>query len=113
MARTPHAKRAKVSVYRPKDKKHRAGSGSIVDLTPTLTRRGKIRYTEVDATSRYNPSDEEGDSPKRKTPSSSRTPVPPLLEDTFQGEASWLDDQEPCVPKTAKVRLRFCRMVEV
>jgi hypothetical protein len=105
-----NAKKAKISVYKPKGKKYRAGSGSVsmVVLTPTKTRRGKTIYTEVDATPYYDSSDEGGESPKRKpskAPSHSTTTVPALLEDTFQWEASCLDDQEPHVPRITKVRL--------
>jgi hypothetical protein len=100
---TRNAKKAKISVYKPK----RAGSGSMVVLTPRTTRRGKTIYTEVDAGSKYDPSDEEDKSPKRKpsnTPSRSRTTVPASQEDTFQWGASFLDDQEPHEPRITKVR---------
>lgn len=112
MTRTSrNAKKAKVSVYKSTGKKHRASSGSMVVLTPFKTRRGKTIYTEVDAASHYDPSDEEDKSSKRKP---SKTPthstiaaVPASLEDTFQWEASCLDDQEPHLPRTTKVRLRL------
>jgi hypothetical protein len=110
MTRTPrNAKRAKISVYKPKAKNHRAKASSMVVLTPTTTRRGKIIYTEKDAAPYYAPSDEEEESPKRKsskTPSHPRTAIPPSLEDIFQWEASCLDDQEPCISRVTKVRLR-------
>jgi hypothetical protein len=65
MARaTRNAKKAKISVYKPK----RVGSGSMVVLTPTTTRRGKTVHKEVDAASYYDSSDEEDKSPKRKLP---------------------------------------------
>lgn len=103
MARSTHnAKRAKISVHRPK----RAGSGSLVVLTPTTTRRGKTVYTEVDAAPFYEPSDEEDESPKRKppnTPSHSRTAAPAPLNETLQWDASYLDDQEPYEPRITKV----------
>lgn len=101
------AKKAKVSVYKLGGTKPRV-SGSMVVLTPTTTRRGKIIYTEVDAAPYYKSSDEEGELPKRKcskTPSHSRTTVSASLEDTFLQEAC-LDDQEPHVPRITKVRLR-------
>lgn len=111
MTRTPrNAKKAKVSVYKPKIKKHNAGSGSMVVLAPFKTRRGKTIYREVDAAPYYEPSNEGGKSPKRnssKTPSHSKTTVPPLLEDTYQCEGSFPDDQEPHVPRVTKVRLRL------
>ena len=106
-----NAKKAKISVYRPSGKKHRAGSGSMVVLTPTTTRRGKTIYTEEDAGPYYKPSNEEDELSKRKSsqtpgPSHSKTTLPASLEDTFQWEASFLDDQEPYVPRITKVRLR-------
>jgi hypothetical protein len=104
MARaTRNAKKAKISVYKPK----RAGSGSMVVLTPATTRRGKTFYKEVDAASYYDSSDEEDKSPKRKTPntpSHSRTTVPASQEDTSQWGASFLDDQESHEPRITKVR---------
>ena len=105
-----NAKKTKITVYKPKGKKYRAGSGSMsmVVLTPTKTRRGKTIYTEVDAGPYYNSSDEEGESSKRKpskAPSHSTIPVPASLEDTFQWEASCLDDQEPHLQRITKVRL--------
>jgi hypothetical protein len=104
MARTTrNAKKAKISVYKPK----RAGSGSMVVLTPSTTRRGKTIYTEVDASSKYDPSDEEDKSPKRKppnTPSCSRTTASVSQEDTFQWGASSLDDQGFHEPRITKVR---------
>lgn len=111
MTRTPpNAKRAKISVYKPKAKKRKAdtSSGSMVVLKPKKTRRGKTIYTEVDATSSYAPSDEEGKSPKRKpskTPSHSKTALPAPLEDAFQWEGADLNDQESHVPRITKVRL--------
>ena len=105
-----NAKKAKISVYKPKGKKHKAGSGSgsMVVLKPTKTRRGKTIYTEVDAAPYYTPSDEEGKLPKRnpfKTLSHSKTTAPTSLKDASQWEASCLDDQEPHVPRITKVRL--------
>lgn len=100
-------KRAKISTYKPKGKKQRS---SLVVFAPTKTRRGKTIYTEVDAGSYYDTSEEEGESSKRKpskTPSHSRTAVPASLEGTFQWEASCLDDQEPHVPRTTKVRFEL------
>lgn len=102
-----NGKRAKT--YKPKGKKHKskAGSASVVIFKPTKTRRGKTVYTEVDAAPYYDSSDEGGGSPKRKpskTPSRSKTAVPALLEETFQQEASCLDDQEPHIPRITKVR---------
>ena len=73
----------------------------MVVLAPTTSRRGKIKYTEVDAAPYYKLSDEEGESPKKK-PSE---PLPASSEDTFQWEASCLDDQEPHLPRITKVRL--------
>ena len=113
MARTPHAKRAKISVYRPKGKKHRASSGSMVVLAPTKTRRGKTTYTKVDATPYYELSNKEGESPKRKAPSSFWTPVPALLKEIFQKEASYLDDQNPYVSRITKVRLKLSCIIKV
>jgi hypothetical protein len=112
MTRTSqNPKRTKISVYKPKGKKQKYGSGSMVILTPIKTRRGKTIYTEVDASSYYKSSDEEGEPPKRKPsktpsgPSSSRATIPALLENTLQWEASCLDGQEPCVSRITKVRL--------
>ena len=119
MTRTSqNAKKAKISVYRPRGKKHRAGSSStsMVVLKPTKTRRGKTIYTEVDAAPYYTSSDEEGKSLKRKpskTPSHSKTTVPTRLEDISQLEASCLDDQEPCAPRITKVRLTLRCIVTV
>ena len=105
MPRAAHkAKKAKVSVSKPK----RAGSGSMVVLNPTTTRRGKTIYREVDATPYYEPSDKEDESPKRKppnTPSHSQTTAPASLNDTLQWEASWLDGHlEHDEPRITKVR---------
>lgn len=129
MTRSPQngkSKRTKITVHKPKAKKPRLGSGSLVVLAPTTTRRGKIVYTEVDAAPFYKSSDEEGDSPKRKlskTPSTpgpsgpsgpsgstrrstrSRAVVP--AEDAFQWEASQPYVLEPYVPRITKVRLRL------
>ena len=113
MAHTPHTKRAKISFHRHKGQKHKAGSGSMVVLTPTTTRRGKTTYTEVDATPYYEPSDEGDESPKRKAPSSSRTPVPASLKEIFQGEAFYLDDQKPYILKITKVRLMLSCIIKV
>jgi len=110
MTRASNAKKAKISIYKPKGKKHKAGSGSMVVLRPTKTRRGKTVYTEADATPYYKLSDEKGKSPKRnpsKTPSCSKTTVPTSPEDTFQGMASFLDNQEPHVQRITKVRLKL------
>ena len=103
-------KRAKITVYKSKGKKDNNSSGSFVVFKPTKTRRGKTIYTEVDAAPYYSLSNEGGETPKRtpsKTPSRSKTTVPPSLEDTFQGEASFLDDQGPQIPRITKVRLRL------
>ena len=109
MTRTPqNAKRAKITVHKSRGKKHRAGSGFMVVLTPTLTRRGKTIYKEVDAAPYYDSSDEEGKSPKRKPSealSHPKTTVPASLEDTFQWDGFYLDNQEPHIPRTTKVRL--------
>jgi len=105
----PKAKKAKITVYKPKVKKHKVNSepsGSMVVLTPTTTRRGKTIYVEEDAAPYYKTSDEEGDSPKRKlskTPSHSKTTVPASLEDTLQWEASCFDNQEPDISRVTKV----------
>jgi len=109
-------KRARITVYKPKGKKHKADSGSMVVLKPTKTRRGKTIYTEVDATPYYNLSDEGGETSRRepsKTPSHSKTTVPASLNDAFQWEASYLDDQEPHVPRITKVRLRLQLVIKV
>lgn len=111
MAYIPHAKRAKISVYRLKGKKHRAGSWSIIILTPTKTKRGKITYTEVDATLYYEPTNKEGESSKRKAPFSFWTSITALLKKIFQGEASYLDDQKPYVSKITKVGLMLSYMI--
>lgn len=107
MSRSPRkAKRAKISVYKPGGSKRRTGSASMVVLTPTTTRRGKIIYTEKDAAPYYKSSDEEGKSPQRKlpkTPYRSGTTVPASLEGRFLQEDSSLDDQEPHVPRNTKV----------
>lgn len=107
MARVPRSnKRVKITVYKPRGKKQKAGSGMVV-LAPTKTRRGKTVYTEVDAAPYYDSTDEEGDSSKRKpskTPSHSRTAISAPLEDPFQWEASCLDDPEPHIPRITKVR---------
>ena len=98
------AKKARISVYKPKGTKH----GSMVVLTPTRTWRGKITYKEVNAAPYYKPSDEGDKSLKKKpsmTSSHSRTAIPTSLEDTCQSEASCLDDQEPHIPRITKVRL--------
>lgn len=105
MPRTSHkAKKAKISVSKPK----RAGSGSMVVLTPTTTRRGKTIYKEVDAKPYYEPSDEEDKSPKRKppnTPSHSQATASASLDDTLPWEASWLDGHlEQDEPRITKVR---------
>ncbi len=109
MACTPrNAKKAKISVYKPEGKKQKAGSGSIVVLTPFKTRRGKTIYTKVDAAPYYAPFNEKDEPPKErpsKTPFHSKTTTPALLDDTFQWEASYLDDQKPHVPRIIKVRL--------
>jgi hypothetical protein len=80
-------RKAKITVYRPRGKKHKVCSGSIVILKPTKTRRGKTIYTEVDAAPYYKLSDEGDDeSPKRKhstTPSHSRTTAPASLDNVF------------------------------
>lgn len=101
MARARNTKKAKISFYKPRGKKHGASSSSLVVLAPTTSRRGKIRYTEVDAAPYYALSDEEGEPPKMK-PSE---PPPVSQEDTSQWEASFLDDQEPHTPRITKVRL--------
>jgi hypothetical protein len=57
-----------------------------------------IIYTKVDAAFYYSLSNERGETPKRisfKTPSHSKTTVSPSLKDTFQGKASFLDNQRP------------------
>jgi len=101
MARTPqNAKKAKVSVSKPRVKKREAGKpgpgskvvvtpgptktqkgkaikarktgkANMVVLVPTKTQRGKTIYTEVDAAPYYQSSDEEGKKPKRNP---SKTP---------------------------------------
>ena len=101
MARTPqNAKKAKVSVSKPRAKKRepgkpgpgskvvitpgptktqkgkaikarKTGKANMVVLVPTKTRRGKTIYTEVDAAPFYQLSDEEGKKPKRNP---SKTP---------------------------------------
>jgi hypothetical protein len=115
MARTPqNTKKAKISVYNTSAKK-RTGSRSMVVLTPTTTRRGKIIYTEVDAAPYYQSSDE-GESPKRKPSnisSHTTTTVPASLEDTFQLESTYIDDQEPHEPRITKVRSRLLYMTKV
>lgn len=113
MAHTPHTKRAKISFHRHKGQKHRAGSESMVVFTPTTTRRGKTTYTEVDATPYYEPSDKGDESPKKKAPFSSWTPVPASSKEIFQGEASYLDDQEPFVSRITKVRLMLSCIIKV
>jgi hypothetical protein len=94
-------KKAKITVYRPRGKKCKVSSGSIVILKPTKTRRGKTIYTEVDAAPYYKLSDEGDDElPKRKhstTPSHFRTTAPASLDDVFQCETSCLNGQEPYV----------------
>ena len=106
---TRNSKRAKISVCKPRGKKHNGVSGSMVVLAPIRTRRGKITYTEGDATPYYASSDEGGESSKRKpseTPSCSKTAAP-ASEDAFQWEGYCLNDQEPHVPRIIKVRLRL------
>ena len=98
MTRTSqNAKKAKISIYKPRGKKHKAdsGSASMVVLKPIKTRRGKTIYTEVDAAPYYTSSDEEGKVLKRKpskTPSHSKTAAPTSSKDISQLEASCLDD---------------------
>lgn len=102
-----NSKKAHITVFNPRRKK--SSTGSFVVLEATKTRRGKTIYTEVDAAPYYRLSKEGGETPKKrpsKTPSNSITTVPLPLEDTFQGEASFLDNQEPHVPRITKVRLR-------
>ncbi len=101
MAHAHNTKKVKTSFYKPRGKKHGASSSSLVVLAPTTSRRGKIRYIEVDAAPYYKLSDEEGESPKMKL----SKPLPASQEDTFQWEASFLDDQEPHTPRITKVRL--------
>ena len=106
MTRTqPNAKRVKISVYKPKVKKRSAGFGSMVVLTPFKTRRGKTIYKKVDAMPYYKPSDEGVKSPKKA--------VSAIPGDTNQWEASCLDDQEPHIPRTTKVRLRLQCVITV
>jgi hypothetical protein len=109
-------KSLRTMVFKPEAKKRsRPGSAQMVVFAPTLTRRGKTVYVEEDATPYYkkakDKAEEQGETSKRKpsnTPSRSRTTVPDSLEDTredtFQGEGSRLDDQEPDVPRITKVR---------
>lgn len=101
MARARNTKKAKVTVVKPRGKKHGASSSNLVVFVPTKTRRGKIRYTEADGAPYYKLSDEESEPPKMK-PSE---PLPASQEDMFQWEASFLDDQEPHTPRITKVRL--------
>lgn len=108
-----NTKKAKISVYKPEDKKCRSGSRSMVVLASTKTRRGKTVDTEVDAAPYYQLSDEGGESSKKTpsmTPSHSKTTIPASLEDTFQLEASFLDDQEPYEPRITKVGSQSCTM---
>lgn len=111
-----NAKKAYITVIKPRGKKQKTGSGSLVVFTPKKTRRGKTIYVEKDAASLFAFSDEEGKSSERKlskTPSRSRTTVPASLEDTFRGEASFLDDQEPHIPRVTKVRLCMQCVIKV
>jgi hypothetical protein len=102
--------RAKISIYKPRGKKHTAGSTSMVVLTPTTTRRGKTIYKEMDATPYYTPSNEEGESSKRKpfkTPSRSRTTSSTPLKDASQWNALYLDDEGPYASRITKVRIKL------
>jgi len=112
MTRTPrNAKRTKITTYKPKGKKQRAGSASMVVHTPTLTRRGKITYIEEDATPYYKPFNDGGELSKQKkpsnTPSRFKTTIPPLLEDPFQSESFFLNDEESNIRRITKVRLNL------
>ena len=108
MTRAPqNAKRTKISTYKPKGKKQRAGSASIVVHTPTFTRRGKITYTEEDATPYYKPFNDRGKTSKMKlsnTPSHFKTTISASLEDPFQSESFWLNDKESNILRKTKVR---------
>jgi hypothetical protein len=67
-------------------------------LAPTTTRRGKVIYTEVDpalCSSKKNPS---------MTPIPSTMTVSASLEDAFQQDTFFMDDQEPHAPRITKVR---------
>jgi len=105
---TRNAKNVKMTYFKPRDKKQKAGSRSMAVFTATKTRRGKTVYKEEDAAPYYALSDEEGESSKTKpskTPSCLETTIPASLENTW--EVPCLDDQEPYIPRTTKVRLRL------
>lgn len=97
-------------------KKSTARPGRVI-YVPMKTRRGKTIYKEVDAASYRASADGKAKSPPKKpsmaNPSHSRTAIPVSLEDTFQGEASCLDDQEPHVPRVTKVRSRLQYIIKI
>jgi len=100
----PKSKKARISIYKSNGKKSTASSKSMLVFAPSKTRRGKIIHAEVDG-ALYR--DEEGEISKGRpfmTPSRPTTAVPSSLEDTFQLDASFLDDQEPHGPRITKVR---------
>lgn len=70
MSRTRRSsKRARFTLHPSKGSHRISGSGqsSLITLTPSLTRRGKVTYREVDATQLYS-SEAEEETPKRKIP---------------------------------------------
>jgi hypothetical protein len=102
---TRKGKRARISAYNPGQAKHGPGSSSMVVLTPTRTRRGKVIYAEADAAPYYKSSDEEGKSPKRKLPKIPTQSTATVLGDEFGQQDFYLDDQEIHIPRVTKVRL--------
>lgn len=104
MSQPRRVKRAKFTLHKNRNQEGaRSGShGSLVTFTPTLTRRGKLTYQEVDASPLYMSTDDESETPRRKVP---RTPSDSqgLVFDVGD-EHAMAEDGFPTETRTHKVR---------